>query len=181
MESSEDNSSNDSAPINTGTSIPGLDVSTLAGNPSDLTVPETSVVRPSVKIKHTLRFFDTITSEWNMIQQDDLAFDLGSVPSEIENDSSTSNPPEIFEIFTKATAFDKRRPKELKGSHFRMRGLGQDDAHSLPHVEEPVKLEHLKITEVTETRIEIYSQCLLQAIREVVDYYPRYSPISSTI
>ena len=177
---SEDRASDGSTPASTEPSILGVDAS--AAKTED---PETPTALKSVKIRYSLEVYDTIKTEWNTIEQTDAPFDLGSASRDAAKEvDPTEKPPAIFEVCTKANGFDTRRKKKLDDIHLEMFGMKRDEAHSGPSeppVEEPLKLEHLRITEVTETRIEIHSHPLLEAIREVVDYYPKYFTISPEV
>lgn len=175
-EESEDKSSVNSTPASTEPSTLSIDGSDSAENAAKHEEPETPTAPKSVKIRYSLEVYDTIKTEWSTIERTDVPFDLGSVSRDIaKDDDPTSKPPAIFEVITKANGFDIRRKKKMDAMHLEIFGMKHDEPSpelTTPPEEEPLKLEHLKITEVTETRIDIHSHPLLEVIREAVDYYP---------
>jgi hypothetical protein len=129
------------------------------------------VPKKRTKIKYSLEVYDSFKSEWNTITQDDKAFDLSQIEAPDEKDNISQTPPAIFEVITKADGFDKRRRKlnfELGLKELQDKAPEPKEEPELP----PLTLADLKVTEIVETRVEIHSQPLLEAIRQVVDYYP---------
>jgi hypothetical protein len=175
---SEDRASGGSTPASTQPSVVGADVTTADQNAAKLEDPQTPTAPKSVKIRYSLEVYDTVKSEWSTLEQTDGPFDLGSVSRDEKKEvDPAEKPPVIFEVCKKANGFDTRRKKKFDAMHIEMFGMKHVEPPPEPpepEDEEPLKLEHLKITEVTETRIEIHSHPLLEAIREIVDYYPKY-------
>lgn len=174
--SSDMKSFNTSDEASNQSSATGSD-STVSGDTNSdpvTAMPDTPTVpMKPVKIKYSLEFYDKFKSEWSTITQDDEAFDLAQVnESSDKNLDAREGPPAIFEIVTKADGWDKRRRK----FNFEIGAADQEEAMKSEPAEEqklpPLKFEDIKVTEVTEVRMEIHSKKLLEAVRKVTDYYP---------
>lgn len=139
--------------------------------PSTAVLEDTSCSAPkeNVQVKYSLELYDTLTLESATISQDNTPFNLPRVKEAI---LQVNSPSTIFEVVTKADGFDLRRRNrkvEISKSVSREETSPEQEPEStLP----PLRFEDVSVTNITEVRIEIHSQTLLSAIREVVDYYP---------
>jgi hypothetical protein len=153
--------------------------STVAGEKASdpvATVPDTPIVsngpRKIAKIKYSLEVYDESNSESKTVTQDDVPFDFSRVYDKNGKEKDlTTGPPAIFEVITTAEGFDKRQRKLNFENAIKALDENARPPTTTPKLP-PIKFEDLTVTEITETRMEIHSQKLLGAIREVVDYYP---------
>lgn len=148
-----------------------VDGNTPSTAPSTTTGISVAPSRPDVKIKYSLEVYDPNTRESLSLNQNDEPFEFPTSSGEVSGTQvATSDPPAIFEIVTATTGYDRRKRKG--DDFFEMMGMGNDDMSTVQ--DEPLKLEHIKINRLNETRMEIHSSLLIEAIKEVVDYYPKY-------
>lgn len=132
-----------------------------------------------VKVKFKLVVHDKLLREYSTITQDDQAFDLyrANGSDDTGPDIDGESQPEILKIITEASGFDKQRRKTNFEKNLRTLDevIGPPSPPSPPGIVKrlrALKFEDLSVTEIGETRMEIHSRTLLEAIRKVVDYYP---------
>ncbi|ESZ91573.1 ATPase [Sclerotinia borealis F-4128] len=178
IESSEDKSScssdieNSLSPVTSESTVAREKLSDPASaTPDDPLVPNDGSEN-TANIKYSLVVSDESSSEPYTLTQNDVPFDFSRLydKNDKQNDI-VQGPPVIFEVIIEAEGFDKRA-EQLRFENT----IKAPDEHAIPPATTtelpPIKFEDLNVTSVTETRMEIHSQKLLGAIREVVDYYP---------
>lgn len=177
------------------TPISEPDILVTTGEISQISLSEKSPESSNnvdAKIKYTLDLDDTETGDQLTIGEENPLFDLAIFNSDFKLDeeshqSELSRSPTIFEVIVEAQGhvepFRHSKEESLKKSNDTQDSDAEKSEIKKSNSETaelPVTKSHgkdlVKITKINETRIHIHSQSLIEVIREVVDYYPRYHP-----
>jgi hypothetical protein len=126
-----------------------------------------------VPVRYLIECWDEIKKETLLVDNDDKPFDIQL--------KTVKGPPldqkkqtEAFRVILEVDGYDLRQGRRdmygifnKKTSHKQATGALEDASKG------DLCMDHLEITGVFESKIEIRSDFLLEALREVVDYYPR--------
>src|ERR1700712_5015640 len=138
-------------------------------------IPQLIAERMPINIKYKLECRNPETSDCTVVESVNTPFDLphetvsnGSNP---RRESFTANEPQpVLELVTSVHGYDTR---SIKKTIQRERDPLASPAPLSP--DDLVRLKDIQIKKVGKSRMIIRSQLLLDMIREVVAYYPRYA------
>jgi hypothetical protein len=160
---SDATSSQSSATATNSTTVAGERTSEPAATMPDASIASTASSE-NVKLSYWLNVYDRLNSRWLEPVIQDEAFDFSRINKPSNKYDFSDGTPEVFWVFITVAGVDERGQKgELDGNRD-----WEQQQRKLP----PLKFEDLKVEKVKEVFMEIYSQPLLEAIRQVVDYYP---------